>query len=86
MEKKWWGRFLLEGLELDLLWSESEIVYSVMSNSLQPHGLYSSLGSSVHGILLARVLEWVAMPFSRGSSPPWDRTQVSHTAGRFFTV
>ena len=40
MEKKWWGRFLLEGLELDLLWSESEIVYSVMSNSLQPHELY----------------------------------------------
>ena len=34
MEKKWWGRFLLEGLELDLLWCESEIVYSVMSNSL----------------------------------------------------
>ena len=39
MEKKWWGRFLLEGLELDLLWCESEIVYSVMSNSLQPHEL-----------------------------------------------
>ena len=43
-------------------------------------------GSSVHGILQARILEWVAIPFSRGSSQPRDRTQVSHTAGRFFTI
>ena len=42
-------------------------------------------GSSVHGILQARILEWVAMPFSRGSSPPRDWTQVSHIAGGFFT-
>ena len=34
-------------------------------------------GSSVHGILQARILEWVAMPSSRGSSEPRDRTQVS---------
>ena len=40
---------------------------------------------TVHGILQARILEWVAFPFSRGSSEPRDRTQVSHTAGRFFT-
>ena len=37
-------------------------------------------------ILLARVLEWVAVSFSRGSFPPRDRTWVSHIAGRFFTV
>ena len=43
-------------------------------------------GSSVHGILQARILEWVAMPFSRGSSQPRDQTHVSCTAGRFFTV
>ena len=43
-------------------------------------------GSSVHGILQARILEWVAVPFSRGSSQPRDRTYVSHTAGGFFTV
>ena len=43
-------------------------------------------GSSVHGILQARVLEWVAMPFSRGSSQLRDRTQVSCIAGDFFTV
>ena len=39
----------------------------------------------VHGILQARILEWVAFPFSRGSSPPRDRTQVSCIAGGFFT-
>ena len=42
--------------------------------------------SSVQGILQARLLEWVAIPFSRGSSQPRDRTQVSWTAGRFFTI
>ena len=43
-------------------------------------------GSSVHGILQARILEWVAIPFSKGSSLPRGRTCVSHIAGRFFTV
>ena len=38
-----------------------------------------------HGILQARILEWVAIPFSRGSSWPRDQTQVSYIAGRFFT-
>ena len=42
-------------------------------------------GSSVHGILQATTLEWAAMPSSRGSSRPRDRTQVSHVAGRFLT-
>ena len=40
---------------------------------------------TVHVILEARILEWVAFPFSRGSSQPRDRTQVSHIAGGFFT-
>ena len=39
----------------------------------------------VRGILQARILEWVAVPFSRGSSQPRDQTQVSHIAGGFFT-
>ena len=39
----------------------------------------------VNGIIQARILEWVAFPFSRGSSPPRDRIQVSRIAGRFFT-
>ena len=38
------------------------------------------------GILQTRILEWVAMPSSRGSSQPKDQTQVSCTAGRFFTI
>ena len=47
---------------------------------------YSSPGSSVHGILQARILGWVAIPFSRGSSRPRDGNQISCTAGRFFTI
>ena len=58
---------------------------SVMSDSWQPHDC-SLLGSSVHGILQARVPEWLAIPFSRASSWPRDWTHVSCIAGRFFTV
>jgi len=43
-------------------------------------------GSSVHEIFQARILEWVAIPFSRGSSQPRDQTQAFCFAGRFFTV
>ena len=38
-------------------------------------------GSSVHGILQAKILEWVAIPFSRGSSQPRERTHVSSAKG-----
>ena len=47
--------------------------------------LCNPMDYTVHGILQARILEWVAFPFSRGSSQPRDRTQVSCTAGGFFT-
>ena len=66
----------------------------VPAQSLQSYPtLYNPLdcnppGSSVHGILQARIWEWVAMPSSRGSSWPRDRTQVSWVsciAGKFFT-
>ena len=52
---------------------------SVVSDSLWPH--------TVHGILQARILEWVAIPFSMGLSQSRDQTQtqISHIAGRFFT-
>ena len=53
--------------------------HSVVSDSLWPHGI-------VHGILQARILEWVAVPFSRGSSQRRYQTQVSHIAGGFFTT
>ena len=51
---------------------------SVVFNSLWPH--------IVHGILQARILEWVAFPFPRGSFQPKDQTQVSCIADRFSTV
>ena len=41
---------------------------------------------TVYGILQPRILEWVVIPFSRGSSQPRDRTQVSHSAGGFLTT
>ena len=43
-------------------------------------------GSYIHGIFQARILEWVAISFSRGSSRPRDRTRVSHIVGRLFTI
>ena len=43
-------------------------------------------GSSIHGISQARVVEWVAISFSRRSSQPRDWTQVSHIVGRLFTI
>ena len=47
---------------------------------------YSPPSSSVHEILQTKILEWVSIPFPRGSSPPRDQTWVSCTAGRFFTI
>ena len=46
----------------------------------------SLLGSSIHRIIQARILESVAIPFSRGSSQPRDRTLIFYIAGRFFTI
>ena len=65
--------------------SES-VSHSVVSDSLRPHKDRGLPRSSVHGILQARILERVAIPFSRGSSPSRDQSQISCTAGRFFTV
>ena len=47
---------------------------------------YSLPDSSVHGILQARILEWVAIPFSRESAQPKDRMYISCIAGRLFTI
>ena len=63
---------------LSFLWYCVKVAQSCLS-------LCDSMVYTVHGILQARILEWVAFPFSRGSSQPRDRTQVSHIAGRFFT-
>ena len=75
------------------IWSNQDVLKQVSEVNITQSCLtlcdpmdYSLPGSSVHGILQARILEWVAVPFSRGSPQPRDQTQVSHIAGRFFTI
>ena len=58
------------------------VLYLTLCDSIN----YSLPGSSVHGNSPGKILEWVAMPSSRGSSQPRDRIQVSCIAGGFFTV
>ena len=58
--------------------SEVEVTQSCLT-------LCDPMDYTVHGILQARILEWVAFSFSRGSFQPRDQTQVSHIAGGFFT-
>ena len=66
------------------LWSEGEVAQSCL---ILCDPMDCSLpGSSIHGIFQARVLEWGAISFSRGSSSPKDQTRVSHIVGRHFTV
>ena len=87
----WYGKSFLLTLKIQGLNIVSNTKWkwkwscSVMSDSLQPMD-YSLPGSLVHGIFQARVLEWVAISFSRGSSQPKNRTWVSHVAGRRFTI
>ena len=59
------------------------VSHLVISDSLWTHGLWPA---KFHGILQARILEWVAKPSSRGSSQPRDWNLVFCIAGRFFTV
>ena len=63
----------------------SEVIQSSLVQLCYPMDC-SLPDSSVHGILQARILEWVAISFSRGSSQPRDRTQVSWISGRHFTI
>ena len=48
--------------------------------------LYNPMSYSVHGNSPTRILEWIAMPSSRGSSQPRDQTHVFHIPGKFFTI
>ena len=61
------------------------ISHSVVSDSLQPHGLQPS-GSSVCGILQATILEWVAIPFYRDLPNPGIEPASPALAGGFFTI
>ena len=74
-----WGRF-------QFLHSESESEVAQSCPTLCDPMDCSLPGSSIHGIFQARVLEWVAISFSRGSSWPRDRIRASRIAGRRFTV
>ena len=71
---------------LDIHYRKWKWSCSVVSDSLQPHGLQPSTGFSVPGIFQARVPGWVAISFSRGSSRPKGQTRVSRIAGRRFTL
>ena len=61
--------------------SESEVKVKVTQSCLT---LCDPMDYTLHGILQARILKWVAFPFSRGSSQARDQTQVSHIALGFF--
>ena len=84
---KWW----LQPLNKKMLapWKESfdkpNVIIAQSCPTLCDSMDCSPPGFSVHGILQARILEWVAMPSSRESSWPKDRTEVSCIAGGFFT-
>ena len=80
--KKRWQENIQELSIKDLMWTWS---HSVVFDSCDPVDC-SLPGSSVHGILQARILEWVAISFSRGSSQPRDRTRVSRIGGRHFNL
>ena len=71
-------------------WNSSRRKWKVKVKSLSRVQFFVTLcslpGSSLHGIFQARILEWVAISFSRGSSQLRDKTQVSCTAGRCFTL
>ena len=73
-----WGRKLKNPWEFS-------VSHSVVSTLCDPMNC-SLPGSSVHGILKARILVWVAIPFSRASSQPRDQTCIPCIAGGFFTI
>ena len=81
-----WGKERVGWIEQVVLtyihWSEVAQLCPTLCNPMD----HSLPGSSVHGIFQARVLEWAAISFSRGSSQPRDRTQVSRLVGRCFIV
>ena len=69
----------------ETIYESEHVSCSVTSDSLWPMDC-SPPGSSIHGILQERILEWVAIPFPRQPSWPWDQAQVSCIASRFFTI
>ena len=88
IDKKRWGwglRFILRNW-LMWLWRKVKVLVSQLCLTFCNSMNCSLLSSSVHGILWMKILEWVAIPFSRKSSWPRGWTWVSYTVGRFFTI
>ena len=82
---KWGDYVALTGL----LWGIKQVCHAVLSHSVASNSRTprsSPPGSSVHGLLQTRILDWVVYPFSRGSSQLKNRTTVSSIAGRFFGI
>ena len=80
--------FLIPVLALAFTGSTYLIFLTSLKVNLKVTQLYPTLWDPwtvVHEIFQARIIEWVAIPLSRGSSQPRDQTQVSCIAGRFFT-
>ena len=77
--------FFFKNITLHCIWKVKVLVCQLCLTPFDPMDC-SQLGSSIHGILQARKLEWLAVPFFRGSSRPRDWLQASHIAGRFFTA
>ena len=77
---KYYSKLAIMHLEKKKGVSYPGVYYSLRTTDCRPPG------SSVHGIFQARIPEWVAIPFSRGSSWPKDQTQGSHIMDRFLTV
>ena len=74
-------KYIIHAFDLGLI-----VVFSGRDRAHTPWTVRSLSGSFVHGILQARILEWVAIPFSRGSPQLRDWILVSCTAGSFFTI
>ena len=85
------GKDLTEAEEIKKRWQVyTEELYKNGFNDPDNHDVWIMEDGVRHpgkilGILQARILEWVAIPFSRGSSQPRDQTQASCIAGRLFT-
>ena len=84
----WPSAFYKAGTQINACWWAAETVSTLLWKwkLLSCVWLFvTPMDYTVHGILKATILEWVAFPFSRGSSQLRDQTQVSHIAGGFFT-
>ena len=84
-EALWWGKYRqwwkLKAHEIKSI-SHVDVAVKVAQSCPT---LWDPMDYTVHGIFQVRILEWVAFPFSRGSSQPRDQTQISRIAGGFFT-